>query len=85
MTYPSPPLFPAPATIATRRGPDADGMADSWETENFGDIGHDEARTAKVAQQVVNLIDKLEDYDDVQNVFANADIPDEILEQLSDG
>ncbi len=40
---------------------------------------------AKVAQQVVNLIDKLEDYDDVQNVFANADIPDEILEQLSDG
>ena len=37
----------------------------------------------KVARQVLNLLEKLEDYDDVQNVHANFDIPDEIMEQLS--
>ena len=37
----------------------------------------------KVARQVLNLLEKLEDYDDVQNVHANFDIPEEIMEQLS--
>jgi len=31
------------------------------------------------AKQVLALIDLLEDYDDVQNVYANFDIPDELL------
>ena len=35
-----------------------------------------------VAQKVLKLIDMLEDLDDVQNVYHNAEIPDEIMEQL---
>lgn len=38
---------------------------------------------AKVAKQVLTLLEKIEDYDDVQNVHANFDIPDEIMESLS--
>lgn len=37
-----------------------------------------ELRDEKVAHQLMRLIDKLEDLDDVQNVHSNADIPDEI-------
>jgi len=35
------------------------------------------------AKKVLQLIDNLEDYDDVQNVYANFDIPDSILAELS--
>lgn len=31
----------------------------------------------------MKLIDRLEDLDDVQNVYTNADIPKEIMEQLA--
>lgn len=34
------------------------------------------------AEKVIGLVDMLEDLDDVQNVYTNADIPDAILEQL---
>ena len=34
------------------------------------------------AQKVVRLIDMLEDLDDVQNVYSNASISDDIMEQL---
>ncbi len=34
------------------------------------------------AGTVIGLVDALEDLDDVQNVYTNADIPDEVLEQL---
>jgi transcriptional/translational regulatory protein YebC/TACO1 len=33
----------------------------------------------KEAQQMLRLVDTLEDNDDVQNVYANFDIPDEIM------
>jgi YebC/PmpR family DNA-binding regulatory protein len=36
------------------------------------------------AKQVLSLVDALEDYEDVQNVYANFDIPDEMLEQDKD-
>ena len=36
----------------------------------------------KPAQQVVKLVEMLEDHDDVNNVFANFDIPDQLLEAL---
>jgi len=36
----------------------------------------------KPAQQVLKLVEMLEDHDDVNNVFANFDIPDELLEAL---
>ncbi|AEI36483.1 YebC/PmpR family DNA-binding transcriptional regulator [Francisella salina] len=36
----------------------------------------------EVAEKVINLIDKLEDLDDVQNVYSNANFTQEIMEQL---
>lgn len=37
----------------------------------------------KVARQLLSLLEKLEDHEDVQNVHANFDIPDEIMEAVS--
>ncbi len=34
------------------------------------------------AEKVLKLIDMLEDLDDVQNVYSNADIPESVAEQL---
>ncbi|MFQ5456723.1 MAG: YebC/PmpR family DNA-binding transcriptional regulator [Nitrospirota bacterium] len=36
----------------------------------------------KEAEQMLRLIEILEDHDDVQNVYANFDIPDEIIEKM---
>jgi YebC/PmpR family DNA-binding regulatory protein len=36
------------------------------------------------ARKVLKLVDAIEDLDDVQNVFTNADIPDEVMEQLDE-
>ncbi|MCD6155429.1 MAG: YebC/PmpR family DNA-binding transcriptional regulator [Candidatus Atribacteria bacterium] len=38
----------------------------------------------KQAQQLLNLIEALEDHDDVQEVYANFEIADEVLESLKD-
>ncbi|MGA1875041.1 MAG: YebC/PmpR family DNA-binding transcriptional regulator [bacterium] len=38
----------------------------------------------KHAEQMLKLMEKLEDHEDVQNVFANFDIPDEVMEQLEE-
>lgn len=35
------------------------------------------------AKQILNLIETLEDHDDVQDVYANFDIPDEVIEQVA--
>jgi YebC/PmpR family DNA-binding regulatory protein len=37
----------------------------------------------KQAQQVLNLVEELEDHDDVQNVHANFDIPEEIMAAMT--
>jgi YebC/PmpR family DNA-binding regulatory protein len=37
----------------------------------------------KQAEQVLKLLEALEDSDDVQNVYANYDIPDEVIEQVT--
>ena len=39
---------------------------------------------AETAEKLFRLLDAIEDCDDVQNVFSNEDVPDEISEQLSD-
>ena len=36
------------------------------------------------AGKVFKLVDAVDDLDDVQNVFTNADIPDDVLDQLED-
>ena len=38
---------------------------------------------ASEARQVLRLLDNLEEHDDVQQVYANAEIPDEVLESVS--
>ena len=38
--------------------------------------------TGKEAQQVLRLMETLEDHDDVQHVYANFDIPDDVLQQV---
>ncbi len=40
--------------------------------------------TGKPAEQMLRLMDLLEDHDDVQNVYANFDIPDEVMAQLAE-
>jgi YebC/PmpR family DNA-binding regulatory protein len=39
----------------------------------------------KEAEQMLKLVEALEDHDDVQKVYANFDIPDEIMEKVSAG
>lgn len=39
---------------------------------------------ADVARKILNLMEDLEDHDDVQNVYANFDIPDDVLAQIED-
>jgi YebC/PmpR family DNA-binding regulatory protein len=39
--------------------------------------------TGNDAKQVLSLVDALEEHDDVQQVYANFDIPDEILEEMA--
>jgi len=39
--------------------------------------------TGNDAKQILSLVEALEEHDDVQNVYANFDIPDEILEQAA--
>lgn len=37
----------------------------------------------KEAEQMLKLMESIEDHDDVQNVYANFDIPDEVMESVS--
>ncbi|MFT8718878.1 YebC/PmpR family DNA-binding transcriptional regulator [Acetobacter sp.] len=48
-----------------------------WRPENSVALDEDKART------VLKLLDVLEDNDDVQNVYANFDLPEEVAEALS--
>ena len=43
-----------------------------------------EVTDEKTADQILKLLDKLEEHDDVQNVYANFDIDDEIIQKLDD-
>jgi transcriptional/translational regulatory protein YebC/TACO1 len=48
-----------------------------WRAQN------DIAVEGEAAEKVLKLIDALDDVDDVQNVYANFDISEDLLEQLS--
>jgi YebC/PmpR family DNA-binding regulatory protein len=39
--------------------------------------------TGETAKRVLELVEALEEHEDVQNVYANFDIPDEVMEQLT--
>ncbi len=36
----------------------------------------------KAAEQMLRLMDALEDHEDIQNVYSNFDIPDEVAEKI---
>jgi transcriptional/translational regulatory protein YebC/TACO1 len=48
-----------------------------WKPQNTIAVGEEQAQT------LLKLIDMLEDSDDVQKVFANFEIDDEVLERIS--
>ncbi len=37
----------------------------------------------KTAEKILQIMETIEEHDDVQNVYANFDIPDEIMEKVS--
>ena len=39
--------------------------------------------TGSEAKQILGLVEALEEHDDVQEVYSNFDIPDELIEQLA--
>ena len=41
-----------------------------------------EVTDEKTAQNIMRLLSRLEEHDDVQNVYANFDIDDELMEKL---
>ncbi|MEJ7802061.1 MAG: YebC/PmpR family DNA-binding transcriptional regulator [Candidatus Limnocylindria bacterium] len=58
-------------------GFDADSAELSMEPTTKVEIGDE-----KTARQVLQFMERLEDLDDVQNVYANFDIPDALMERL---
>ena len=38
--------------------------------------------SAEVARKVLGLLNALEEHDDIQNVYSNCDIPEELLKEL---
>ena len=56
---------------------EAESVKTIWKPQNSTPVDEDKAGT------LMKLIDVLEDDDDVQNVYANYDITDEIMEKLS--
>ena len=41
--------------------------------------------TGDLAKKVLSLVEALEEHDDVQNVYANFDIPEEIINEIGKG
>ncbi|MFA5159785.1 MAG: YebC/PmpR family DNA-binding transcriptional regulator, partial [Candidatus Omnitrophota bacterium] len=39
--------------------------------------------SADTGRKVIHLIEALEEHDDVQNVYSNADIPEEVIKEMS--
>ncbi len=55
-----------------------------WETAELTKIPNSTIKTTgNEAKQILSLIETLEDHDDAQKVYANFDIPDEVLEELA--
>ncbi|MCX7661981.1 MAG: YebC/PmpR family DNA-binding transcriptional regulator, partial [Candidatus Omnitrophica bacterium] len=55
-----------------------------WQTAEVTMIPNSVIRlTGEPPPHLLSLIDALEEHDDVQQVYANFDIPDEILEEMT--
>ncbi len=55
---------------------DSAGAKLAWRPKEWVEVGED------VARQLLKMIDALEDLDDVQNVYGNYDVPDEVMARL---
>ena len=55
---------------------EVEGAKLAWRPKEWVEVGTD------TAQQLLKMIDALEDLDDVQNVYGNYDVPDEVMAQL---
>lgn len=58
---------------------EAESVNPTWKAQNLVPVGEDKAPT------LMKLIDTLEDDDDVQNVYSNFEIDDEVMAKLGDG
>ena len=55
-----------------------------WETAELTKLPNSTIKiSGNDAKQLLSLIETLEDHDDVQKVYANFDIPDEVLEEMA--
>lgn len=55
-----------------------------WETAELTKLPNSTIKVAgNAAKQVLSLVETLEDHDDVQKVYANFDIPEEVLEEIA--
>ncbi len=55
-----------------------------WEVAELTKIPNSTVKlSGNQAKQVLSLVETLEDHDDVQKVYANFDIPDEVLEEIA--
>ena len=63
-----------------------DAMVAAGHAPEHADVTMQPSTTAELdldgAEKVMRLVDMLEDLDDVQNVYSNADFPDDVMEQL---
>ncbi len=69
-------FFAVRDALETRFGEPESAKLD-WRPENTVTLDEEKARS------VFKLLDVLEDHDDVQNVYANFDLPDDLAEKLS--
>lgn len=60
------------------------GKGIKWETAELTKLPNSTIKiSGNDAKQLLALIESLEDHDDVQKVYANFDIPDEVLEEIA--
>ena len=63
------------ASLAKKLG-DAESVKIVWKPQTLTPLDQEKAET------LLKLVDALDEDDDVQNVFSNADIPDEVMAKL---
>ena len=70
--------------VAVRKAVQEAGFDYELAEVNFVPSFTEPVADAETAAKIFKVLDALEDLDDVQNVFSNEDVPEEILEQLED-
>jgi YebC/PmpR family DNA-binding regulatory protein len=73
----SPADFTAVNTALVEAGLESESAEVTMRAENLSPLD------AETAEKLLRLVDALEDLDDVQEVYSNADIPDEVMESLA--